>query len=182
MQWRQCPGRFRYEVSEHGDVRIIESGKRLRGIIDPDGYVRYGLIGEDGVKRSPAAHTLVAEAYIGPRPSPNHEVAHNNGSRLYNHFTNLRWATSAENHSDRFEHGTAAQGEHNGRAKITEADVHYIRREYHLVKVGSSTETLVSLERRFGIHRATLVSIAKGKSWSHIPMPQTDDLYAKDAA
>jgi hypothetical protein len=35
----------------------------------------------------------VAEAFIGPQPSPRHQVAHYDGVRDNNHYSNLRWAT-----------------------------------------------------------------------------------------
>ena len=175
MEWRGCVGFPDYEISEFGDVRRTTScrtrtaGQRLRGYIDTDGYLAYALCDAEGRKTHRCAHQLVADAYIGISPAPNMEVAHENGSRLANHHTNLRWATRKGNDADREIHGTASKGEANGRATITEADVHFIRREYREIKRNRGTRKVVELEQRYGLHRGTIISIARGKSWSHVP-------------
>ena len=177
MEWRQCVGYPAYEVSECGDVRRIQnsktrkSGARLRGFIDIDGYRRYSLLNASGEKcPGIICHRLVAEAFIGPAPSPDHEVAHNNGSRVSCYFRDLRWATRVENDADRQVHDTAPKGERNPRAKITEADVRFIRSEYRAIKHGGEGRSVTELEIKFGLHRATIIDIARGRSWSHIPM------------
>lgn len=175
MIWRICVGFPDYEVSEHGDVRRLTSsrtrsaGHRLRGFIDIDGYLRFCLLDDAGEKRQVPAHRLVAEAFIGPAPSDQHEVAHGNGSRVANHYTNLRWAASIENHADRVLHGTNPVGERNGRATIRDSDVRVIREEYRRIKHGREG-SVSDLERRFGLCRATIIRIATGKSWRHVPM------------
>lgn len=179
MEWRSCVDFPDYEVSECGDVRRTvgsrtrRKGWRLRGFIDQDGYLRYALLRADGSKYHAIAHRLVAEAFIGPPPSEKHEVAHNNGSRISCYFRDLRWATRKENDSDRIVHGTVCVGEKNPRAKITENDVRVIRAEYRAIKESRGARSVSELERRYGLHRATIISIAKGESWSHIPMERS---------
>ena len=176
MEWRVCPRFPAYEVSECGDVRRLITGPlrpkgyRLKGTIDADGYLRYSFRDIEGRKVHATAYRLVAEAFIGPAPSPQHEVAHNNGSRVSAHYGHLRWALRKENDDDTIVHGTNRVGERNGRAKITEADVRFIRAEYRRVKLERIPGGLVALERRFDLHRATIVGIAKGDSWKHIPL------------
>lgn len=176
MEWRQCVGFPDYEVSECGDVRRIQdsrtrkSGWRLRGSMDVDGYLRYAMLDCEGNKRTARAHRLVAEAFIGPAPSPDHEAAHNNGSRVSCFFRDLRWATRVQNDADRQVHDTSPKGERNPRAKITESDVKFIRSEYRAIKHSEGARSVVELERRFGLHRASIVNIAKGRTWTHIPM------------
>lgn len=171
MEWKPCPGFADYEVSDCGDVRRATSaanqpGRRLRGCIDADGYICFSLRDASNNKKWVRASRLVALAFIGPPPSQAHEVAHNNGSRLLNCATNLRWATPLENNHDRYAHGTACQGTRNGRATISEDDVRYIRRRYRGIKLarGSVSE----LDEKFGLHRSTIISIARGNSWSHV--------------
>jgi HNH endonuclease len=41
-------------------------------------------------------HSLVAQAFIGPRPSRRHTVNHINGDKLDNRASNLEWATNRE--------------------------------------------------------------------------------------
>lgn len=176
MEWRQIVGFPNYEVSECGDVRRCapsktrRNGWQLRGYMDPDGYLRYVLRDSDGVKRHVIAHRIVAEAFIGPAPSPDHEVAHNNGSRVSCYWRDIRWATRQQNASDQIVHGTVQQGESNGHHKITEADVRFIRTEYRLIKASRGARSVSELDRRFGLSRAQIIRIARGQAWSHIPM------------
>lgn len=172
MQWRPIADARRYMISECGDIK--SGSRRLRGFIDQDGYLKYAIFFDDGVKRCVFAHRLVAETYIGPAPSSCHEVAHNNGSRIANHFKNLRWATRIENDADTIIHDTTRAGERNGRAKISNDDVVYIRRTYKAIKNRQMIGKISDLAASFGLHHATLISIAKGKSWSHIPMSEAD--------
>ena len=166
MMWRRCMRFPLYEVSECGDVRRGE--RRPKGFIDADGYIRYVLELEDGGRGVVPAHQLVAEAFIGNAPSELHEVAHDNGSRIFNHFTNLRWATRVENDADRQVHGTAPKGIKNGNAKLSDDDVRDIRRQYFLIKNRLSCGKISDLAEVYGIHHATLIRVATGKSWPHL--------------
>jgi hypothetical protein len=170
MEWRAHPEYPGYGISEYGDVRTFSASKGrwrlLRGSLDADGYLRYKLIGADGEKRDMFAHQLVIEAFVGLAPSSNHEVAHRNGSRKHNHYSNLKWATSLENHADRFVHGTAAQGINNGRSILTEADVLNLRRERREGTLRG--ERVRDLARHFDVNIATIYSAARGDSWKHL--------------
>lgn len=175
MEWRTCSRFPHLEISECGDLRVARSGPRLpkgwryKGFIDADGYLRYA-VKVDGETHQVTAYRLVAETFIGPPPSPQHQAAHTNGSRVSCHYRDLRWALCAENYDDTRAHETDRSGERNGRAKITEADVAYIRAEYRRVKAERVRGGLVALEKRFDLHRATVISIARGTSWRHVPM------------
>ena len=106
LRWREVPGWPEYEISEYGDVRrkmaggspIAKPGRLLR----PSGnrYRHVNLYGEAG-RQHISLHRLVALAFIGEPPSCAHQVAHNDGDRLNNHYTNLRYATPRENAADR---------------------------------------------------------------------------------
>ena len=170
MRWSLCVGASGFEVSDYGDVRRAETEKRIKGYITCDGYIAYRLTCDDGVRHEMKGHILVAEAFIGPKPSPEMQVAHNNGSRLFNHPDNLRWATSLSNHDDRRKHNTTPIGERNPRAKISEADVISIRSEYREIKSAGKSRSVTELENKYRLHRATIVDIAMGRTWSHIPM------------
>lgn len=171
MQWRECPGFPDYDVSDCGDVRrndrvANQPGRRLKGCIDADGYICFSLRDPAGSKRWVRVNRMVAEAYLGPGPIGHDEVAHNNGSRLLNTPANLRWATTLSNQRDRKAHGTSPAGERNGRATITEDDVRYIRRRYREIKLARGR--VGELDEQFNLHRSTIISIARGTSWSHV--------------
>lgn len=174
MEWRVCPRSPDWEVSECGDLRRCVAGHnrpigyRVKGYIDQDGYLAYA-IDVDGKPSHLTAYRLVAEAFIGPAPSERHEVAHNNGSRVSANRHHLRWALRKENDEDRVIHETDPKGTRNGNHKLSEADVHFIRREYRRVKRERVPGGLVALEQRFDIHRSTMISVATMKSWRHLP-------------
>lgn len=174
--WKTCVRFPAFEVSEHGDVRRISTGKRVSGKMDRDCYVRYILRDADGVRVDIAAHRLVLETFVGPPPSKDHVVAHGDASRLHCHFTNLRWATVQENHDDRVFHGNSPAGVRNGRATITETDVVDIRREYRLIKQPGSRRKVAELDKKYGLCRSAIVRIATGESWSHVPMQDFSEM------
>lgn len=170
--WKSVPGLEHYEVSNCGDLRIAlnsdrrGAGRRLRGFVDVDGYIRYSLTDTDGKSLNKSAHALVAMAFLGPKPSITHEVAHNNGSRLCNIVENLRWATRRQNDADRRRHGTDPRGTRNGRATITEDDVRYIRRRYRELK--TLRLPVAELDKKFSLCRAQIIRIAQGQAWRHV--------------
>jgi len=171
MEWRDAIGFPQYEVSEHGDLRRKSTLTRLKGHLNSDGYPEYSIRNEFGQRVHCPAHRLVAEAFLGPRPSGGHQVAHSDGSRLHCHYSNLRWATSLQNHADRRAHGTGPVGIRNPRAKITEKDVLKIRAKYRQIKKPNSGQRVSDLADEYGLHHATILSIAKGRSWSHVEEP-----------
>lgn len=179
MEWRACARYPAYEISECGDIRRRVAGYnrpvgyRLKGFVDLDGYLRYAFR-DEGHKVSVPAYRLVAEAFIGPAPSPKHEAAHKNGSRVSCYFGDLRWCLSVENKADMVVHGTKMQGEKNFRAKITEEDVHDIRREYRRVKTNRIKGGLAALDAKYGLNRGTMIHIAQGVSWRHVPFTAAD--------
>jgi len=170
MDWQSLPGFPAYEVSECGDLRRVKTGTRIKGHINSDGYPEYTLRDADGRKRHVTAHRLVIEAFIGSAPALGMEVAHNDGSRLNAHWKNLRWATRQSNSDDRVRHGTTVRGECNPRAKITAQEVQVIRREYRKIKRPGSGRRVAELDEMYGLHRSTIIRIAKGQYWKHLPM------------
>lgn len=162
MDWLHIDG-TRYEVSCCGDVRHARTKKRLRGHINTDGYIAYQIEGEYRL-----SHVLVAETFLAPPKPGQTQVAHRNGSRIMNHWRNLRWSTPLANQEDRKLHGNGPIGEQNGRAKITAADVRYIRSEYQKIKRPGSGRKVSELDEQFGLHRATVLDIAMKRTWTHV--------------
>jgi hypothetical protein len=89
---------------------------------------------------------LVALAFHGPQPTPEHEAAHNDGIPSNNCDWNIRWATPKENFEDRLYHGAHTFGEQNPNVKLTDEQVRLIRARFHIGK-----ETKASLARLFGV-------------------------------
>jgi hypothetical protein len=168
--WRKIPGLPHYEVSEDGDVRRIVDGVTRKAGFRPKGsiqrYRSYKLTLPNGGKRSFKAHKLVAGAFLGPQPSPLHQIAHGDGNPRNNHFTNLRWATPRENNGDdRRRHEQTQRGTRNGRAVLTEDDVRSIRQEYATAK---RYGCLSRLARKYGVQPSTIRNAATCIRWGHV--------------
>lgn len=117
-QWRPVVGwEHQYEVSNQGRVRSLDryipavnrdgSGRlnRVKGIVlkgtpDRDGYMKVNLRNGLGNVRTRMVHTLVAEAWIGPRPLGN-DVCHGPCGTHDNRLVNLRYDTRAANEADK---------------------------------------------------------------------------------
>jgi hypothetical protein len=109
-------------------------------------------------------HTLVCEAFHGPRPDELHQVAHWNGDRQDNRAENLRWATPRENTDDARRHGTfplrpGGAGEENGHARLTWKIVDAIRTE---AACGVAQRALA---RKYGIGKSQVHNIVARKQW-----------------
>jgi len=104
-----------YEVAEDGRVFSIASnwrgyGRReLSQSLNSYGYPSVRLT-INGSRKRYAVHVLVAEQYLGPRPSPDHEVRHLDGGKMNSSADNLAWGTRKENSEDRERHGRTSRG------------------------------------------------------------------------
>lgn len=172
-EWRTTPGFEGYEVSNFGRVRsyrahggnrggrLIETPRTKTTRRHSTGYLFVVLQSEPGKSRPTAVHTLVAAAFLGPRPD-GYQVAHADGNKLNARLENLRYATASENAQDKVAHGTAPVGERNARAKLTNAHVVEIKRCW------AAGETQVSLARRFRVSRAAIQWVLNGRNWAHL--------------
>lgn len=176
MVWATAARFPGFEISEYGDCRRAGTTRRIAGFIDPDGYIRYVLTRDDGARVSIAAHRLVLETFVGPPPSGSAVAAHGNGSRVFCHVSNLRWATPRQNHDDRRFHGNTPQGVRNPKARISEREVTEIRVRYREIKRPGSGLTVSELDEEFGLCRAQIIRIATGRAWSHVPMPDFSEM------
>jgi len=155
-----------YDVSDHGRVRRMRPGpstyigKILSLRHNGPGYTIVGLC-RDGSPRAHKLHRLVAAAFLGVCPDGK-EVNHKDGIKAHNAATNLEYITRSENMLHAFRNGLKAvlHGEAIGNAKLTEENVHEIRRRL-LAK-----ESQTSIGRRFNVSRQTIGYIATGTTWA----------------
>lgn len=105
---------------------------------------------------------LVLEQVAGPSPAgmilchgPCHNVACYNPKHVY-------WGTRRQNTLDMWRDGTMQAGERNPNAKLTAADVLAMRR---------STEPLVTIAERFGVHPKTVSRIRRRVRWTWLTQP-----------
>lgn len=109
-EWRAIGTAPGYEVSNLGRVRSLarvvpregsqgdmtRQGQDLASHLTPKGYVRLQLR-VDGKPSNRLVHCLVAEEFLGPKPTDEHEVNHRDGIKHNNRASNLEWATPSEN-------------------------------------------------------------------------------------
>jgi len=122
--WRSivdCPG---YEVSNRGRVRSINrvgvDGRRVHGRIltgslsgSTGARLTVRLHRPDGTVAKRYIHSLVLEAFIGPRPR-GCVARHINDDGMNNALSNLRWGTKSQNGYD-----AVANGRHGNSTKTT---------------------------------------------------------------
>jgi hypothetical protein len=115
-EWRAIPGyEGLYEVSDQGRVRSLDRdwGPDSRGrrrprrgkMLRPSTASGYPVVVLAG-RSTRSVHSLVAEAFLGPRPS-GLVVRHLNGDYLDPRAENLAYSTRKENAADMYLHGTS---------------------------------------------------------------------------
>lgn len=163
-----------YEVSNLGNVRRhiqdtscknTFAGRPKKFTLSDRGYYRVMLSnGVAGSNRYFPVHELVAEAFIGFRPTTDHEINHIDGNKINNNVINLEWITHSSNLKHAVDLGIKTR--HSGIAKIcmklTVKDILDIR---NLYKQGKTQKELASL---FNISKMTVRGILLGTSWRHI--------------
>ena len=105
-----------YEVSSLGQVRSLDRqvpscrgrtraapGRVLSPTRTKGGYAQVSLRGS-GRRRTAHVHSLVLEAFVGPRPRPGMEACHGDGDSSNDRLSNLRWDTNSANHYDAVRH------------------------------------------------------------------------------
>lgn len=119
--------------------------------VNSKGYGQVGIAG-----KSTSVHVVACQHFHGPRPA-GMQAAHSCGNKRCVNGAHLRWATPAENEHDKAMHGTVCNGERNGRAKLTAAQVETIRSRT------SEHATVLALE--FGVSRRSIDAIRRNHAW-----------------
>lgn len=171
----------RYLISDQGRLLSLRRGGHLlSGTARPGGYLFVCLPELDGTRRQVAIHTLVAETFLGPRPTYDHreykdramrwpermQVCHWNGDPVDNRLENLRYGTAGDNADDRFRHGRTRGGARGGFrskcSKLSESAVVAARTE---PVVTTAQDLFVALGKRNGVHLGTIASAAYGLTY-----------------
>lgn len=83
-----------------------------------NGYLAVSLW-ENGVGRTWFVHQIVAFTFLGERPSSQHHAAHDDGDKLNNCRSNIKWKTKIENEHDKIAHGRSNHGDRNGMSEVS---------------------------------------------------------------
>lgn len=167
-EWLPIPGYVgRYAVSNRGEVMSMNyRNTGLPGIMSPQdntkGYLKV-MLTVDGKWKSRSVHSLVAEAFIGPRPL-GMDINHKNGVKKDNRPENLEYCSTAQNcqHAHDIGLGNPCRGEAHRSAVLTEIKVMEIRRLHNL---GLSNQ---SIAKTFGIPRQMVWRVVSGSTWRHV--------------
>lgn len=167
-EWRVIPNNENYAVSSLGRVRRDKPGKGTRqGRIFkpqflPNGY-EYVDLYEYGIRTRLYVHQCMALAFIGPQPTPLHEVAHWDGNKANNTKGNIRWATHDENEEDSKRLREKVHGSNHPLSKLTEEQVLEMR---HLRSTTSMT--LDALGAKYGVTLSNVDFICRRVTWRHV--------------
>lgn len=169
--WRPIIGYCRYEISSLGRVkslpreRLSSSGGRyttreivLREAVNRYGYRVVSLRRDDGCQITKTVHRLVASAFV-ENPYLHAEVNHFDGDKTNNRAVNLEWVSRQQNEIHKAIVLRASSGEKNHISKLTSGAVRAIR---------ASSDSHVSLARRFGVSPSAVRCARSGRTWSHI--------------
>lgn len=160
-----------YEVSDKGRVRALfeswngryKAGRIIKSIERPDKYISVNLYYPDSgqVGRTRTMHSLVLEAFVGPRPK-GQDVRHLDGTKNNNVLLNLKWGTRKENMGDAIVHGTVTSGERAHFSKLTNESVLKIR---EMFDSGILSNVIAKM---FNVSIPTAWRIGKRKIWRHL--------------
>jgi hypothetical protein len=163
--WLPIPGYENlYSVSSFGNVRAehygkgVGQGQQLLCLYKQrKGYLIADLT-KDGVRRHWLVHILVALAFLGPKPTPQHQVNHKDGVKTNNRPRNLEWLSPSE-------HLQHTQNAGLFKTVLTKDDVQTIM-ELLLARVPQK-----QIAARFNTTQATISRIKLGQTWGHITKP-----------
>lgn len=185
-EWRPVVGwEGRYEVSNLGRVKsLFARGKPNGGelilkarVTRKRDYLHVHL--GHGAGSTIQVHTIVATAFVGPRPTPKAEVNHKDGVKINCRSGNLEWTTRSGNtiHAYRLglirvatgdRHGSRTHPERIQRGEthwmctnpelIPRGESHYLRKNPALVRRGSQCGSAKLDEQKVGVIKSRLAA------------------------
>lgn len=162
-----------YSVSNLGRVRRDRAAqgtnagaiKKLK--LNKYGYAVVNLFtGTYASRKHRTVHSLVTEAFIGPRP-PGQQVNHKDGKKSHNDDWNLEYVTPLGNSRHAvevlgvFRGRIGLRGEAQPGHKLTDAKVRAIRKL-------ARTERCATIAARFNVARSTVESVVACRTWKHV--------------
>jgi hypothetical protein len=164
-EWKDIPQYGgRYQASSLGRIRAVGHPRRINHtfVMKPQkrgsgGY--HGVCLYDpatGKARSRYVHTLVAEAFLGPKPD-GLQVNHVDGEKHNNRVSNLEYVTQSENRRHCLRTGLQKVG------VLTRAQVRDV--QALLADYPQSGLSMREIGRRFGTSHETIRCIRLGRRW-----------------
>lgn len=122
----------------------------------------YGRIASTLLAKNLKAHRVSYELHVGPIP-PGLSVLHRCDNPSCVRPDHLFVGANDDNMQDMRNKGRGPSGEANPNARLTEADVKYIRRAI------DSGEPLRRIAKRLRVSPGAVFSVSSGRTWAHVP-------------
>lgn len=124
----------------------------------PDGYLRTQFGG-----KTRTVHRVIAETFLEKEKEKNF-INHKDGNKTNNNIDNLEWCTRSENIRHAYNNGLIhpKKGENNGRAKLSQEDVEYIRSVYRPLDPNYGAKALAKV---FGVAPQTISAVVYKQNW-----------------
>lgn len=176
--WKEMSGyEDMYEISNFSNIINKKTKRPIKQFKNKHGYVTVRIY-KDGIGLTKTVHRLVAKTFI-PNPENFPEINHKDENKANNIASNLEWCTRKYNvyYGTGIERKEASRaiaikegrtgkniprncGENNPNAKLSDADVLYIREHY---KKNDKEFGGVPLSKKFGITKRSLYRIIKNQ-------------------
>lgn len=182
MEWKRIPSLDGYEASDTGEIRSMDRvqefigyrgatcrrvklGRVLKLNNHSAGYLCCTVTTLEGKQTKKTVHSLVMEAFHGPRPK-GMWINHLNGNKKDNRLENLEYCTASDNQRHAVAMGLAPKpplrrGTANShKCRLDEDKVRAIRSAY------AGGAGVARLARYFGVGDTTIRHIVNRTSWA----------------
>lgn len=150
-----------YEISDDGEIRNVNSHKRLKPKKNESGYLVVNMFhNRKTVTRK--VHRLVVEQFV-PNPDNLPQVNHLNCDKTDNRVENLEWTTRLDNMRHAFANGCYPCGEKSNLSKYEKTS---IEQTIELLEDGNYTAREIS--EVSGISLEMVRAICHKKKWKHL--------------
>lgn len=108
--------KYQYLITSRGFIFSFATGRMKQLTPSLRGKHRnqylFVKLERDGTLENVPIHRLVADSFLGEKPSPLHCINHKDGDKQNNDAKNLEWATISENITHAYHHGLAGGIKH----------------------------------------------------------------------
>ncbi len=172
MKFRRI-GKTSYAVDRDGNVRNKEGTGLLKPFLLNSGYL-YVVLSLKNRRKNRTVHSLVAQAWIGPRPK-GHVINHKDSNRRNNNWKNLEYVTQFRNMQHAAECGALPKGSRHYSTDLTEKKIGRVCR---LIVKGMGNKDIGDL---VGVSPGKVRDIRMGKSWRSVSRDYFDEPIAASA-
>lgn len=161
------PGARPYYATTRGRLFSVRKGRArfCPGTIVKGGYSQSWVRYDDGAKRRPHLHRVIALVFLGPPPTDvlgrPYEVHHIDRDPQNNAPDNLRYEPKAD-------HARLSIRDREAYVKLDEETVWVARCR---ALTGPLAEVVASVAAGAGCSENTVRQALKGETWAHVPMP-----------